>query len=63
MKRVAEHGHLVVAIEPVVDPVVVALPLRTVAIEIPHIVVAVRVAEMPISPSVTLPFEYSQGCI
>jgi hypothetical protein len=54
-----ERGHQIVAIEPVVEPVVVALPLRTVAVEIPHVAVAVRVAEMYTSPSISLPLEYS----
>ncbi len=58
MKRVAERGDLIVAIELVVDIGVVPIPLRTVAVEIPHILVAVRVQEMRISPSMPPPLEF-----
>lgn len=50
------------AIEPVVNPVVVLIPLRAITVEIPHVAIAVSVAKMHISPAVPLPFEYSQGC-
>ncbi len=58
-----EHGHPIVAVKPVVKPVVVPVPLSSVAIEVPHIAVAVRVAKMRVSPSIPPPFECSQGCI
>ena len=54
-----EHGHPIVAVEPVVEPVVVPVPLRTVPVEIPHIAVAIRVAKIHISPSIPLPLERS----
>ncbi|TSC66966.1 MAG: hypothetical protein G01um101472_577 [Parcubacteria group bacterium Gr01-1014_72] len=45
MKRVAGTSHPIVTIEPVAEPVIVPVPPSTIAIEVPHIAVAVRVAK------------------
>ncbi|TSC71430.1 MAG: hypothetical protein G01um101448_1184 [Parcubacteria group bacterium Gr01-1014_48] len=58
-----EHGHPIVAIEPVIEPIVIPIPRRAVAIQIPYVAVAVRVAKMRISPSMPPPLEYSRDCI
>ena len=52
----------VVSIPIIVEPVVVPVPLAVIApIEIQHVAVAVRVAQICRMPSVPLPLEYSPG--
>lgn len=52
-----EASNPTVAIEPVVNKVVVPIPVRTVAVEIPHVTVAVRVAKMRALPPTPPSFE------
>ena len=55
-----EGNHPAVGVEPVVNVVVVLVPLRAIAIEVTHIAITTGV-EIYISPSVPSPLEYSQG--
>ena len=53
----------VVEVPVVVEIVVVRDHLAVVPVTVPHVEVAVRVAEMYEAPSMPLPIEYSLGCI
>jgi len=61
MKRVAHRGR-VIAVEVVVEPVVVPVPPVTVPVEVTDIQLAVGIAEKIYkAPSVTPPLEFSRG--